>query len=59
MRYTTPSITDYGSITEHTFTRCQGLPDVEGQKVGNPAPINRDKFCECSHTDQPDLCENP
>jgi hypothetical protein len=55
MRYTTPQVIDYGSITEHTFTACQGLPAGSG-KVGNPAPINRDKFCECSHTDQPDLC---
>ena len=57
MRYDAPMVIDYGSITEHTFTACQGVPNNPGDKVGSPEQINRDKFCECSHTDQPDLCE--
>ena len=52
VKYETPEIRDYGSIAEHTFTRCN--PGAQTDKVGGPAPLLKDKFCECSHT----CCEN-
>ena len=54
MNYQTPVIVDYGSIVDHTFSRCGGT--CGDGKEGNPEQIARDKFCECSHTNLPDQC---
>jgi hypothetical protein len=55
LTYQTPIVADYGSIADHTFTRCGGnCPN--SNKTGSAQPIGRDKFCECSHTNLPDQC---
>jgi hypothetical protein len=52
MRYGTPQIVDYGSITDHTFARIGGC----GPKCGAPEPLIRDTNCEASHTFGVDQC---
>ena len=57
VRYEAPSIVDYGSITEHTFTTCGGSgmhPSKPGKKPVPKGPMSPtthfDKFGECSET---------
>jgi hypothetical protein len=47
MTYEKPEIVDYGSIADHTFTRCGGV----GPKVGDFRTCELDKFGECSCSD--------
>jgi hypothetical protein len=47
MKYEKPEIADYGSIADHTFTRCGGV----GPKVGDFRTCELDKFGECSCSD--------
>jgi hypothetical protein len=44
--YKAPSIVDYGSIGDHTFTRCP--PAVEGAPPKDFTQCPEDKFEECS-----------
>ena len=44
--YKAPSIVDYGSIGDHTFTRCP--PAVEGAPPKDLTQCPEDKFEECS-----------
>jgi len=53
VEYKAPTLIDYGSISEHTFTRCGGT----GPKIGGSVGF-RDKFCECSHTTGVDQCDS-
>jgi hypothetical protein len=51
MRFERPTVTDHGSIMEHTFYRCPsgtGTPGVDPPK--NPEDMEFDKFGECSHS---------
>jgi hypothetical protein len=48
MRYEKPTVVDFGSIAEHTFTRCA---DATGNSDAPPKDLNlcsHDKFGECS-----------
>lgn len=47
MRYEKPEIVDYGSIADHTFTRCGGI----GPKLGDFRSCELDNFQECSCSD--------
>lgn len=47
MRYEKPEIVDYGSIADHTFTRCGGV----GPKLGDFRSCELDNFQECSCSD--------
>jgi hypothetical protein len=51
MTYEIPEVIDYGSISDHTFTRCGGT----GPKIGGTSGF-RDKNCECSHSVGVDQC---
>ena len=42
MKYETPTVTDYGSIAEHTF-------DNPGKGDKSATPMETDKFGEFSH----------
>lgn len=53
MKFQYPTITDHGSIADHTFTRCN--PSGAHEYNGNPPPpktyitsCELDKFAECS-----------
>lgn len=51
MRYEIPDVTDFGSIADHTFTRCNPGGALPGGPPGgkDPNPIyGYDKFQECS-----------
>lgn len=50
MVYRTPAIVDYGSITEHTFWRCNSPVAIPGLPPKSRELLTRDNFCECSHT---------
>ncbi len=48
MRYNAPLVVDYGSIAEHTFTRCPGGTGGEGDPPKDYQMCEHDKFGECS-----------
>ena len=48
MRYEKPTITDYGSIARHTFTRCPSGDPVAGARPKDWQDFPTDKFGECS-----------
>jgi hypothetical protein len=52
MTYEAPQVIDYGSIADHTFTRCGG---TDTSKIGGTVGF-RDKQCECSHSVGVDQC---
>lgn len=47
--YSVPQIVDYGSIAEHTFTRCGGTHAPKDHPY--PPAYHLDKFNECSALD--------
>jgi hypothetical protein len=47
--YSVPEIVDYGSIAEHTFTRCGGTHAPKDHPY--PPLYHLDKFNECSALD--------
>ena len=47
--YSVPKIVDYGSIAEHTFTRCGGTHVPKDHPY--PPLYHLDKFNECSALD--------
>ena len=47
MRYNAPLVVDYGSIAEHTFTRCPG-GNSEADMPKDYQVCEHDKFGECS-----------
>ncbi len=47
--YSAPQIVDYGSIAEHTFTRCGGTHAPKDHPY--PPAYHLDKFNECSALD--------
>ena len=47
--YNVPKIVDYGSIAEHTFTRCGGTHAPKDHPY--PPLYHLDKFNECSALD--------
>lgn len=47
--YSVPKIVDYGSIAEHTFTRCGGTFAPKDHPY--PPLYHLDKFNECSALD--------
>ena len=48
MKYEKPTITDYGSIARHTFTRCPSGDPVAGAPPKDWQDFPTDKFGECS-----------
>jgi hypothetical protein len=49
VRYERPEIVDYGSITDHTFSRCNpSAPAPIPPKGPADVPHHIDKFLECS-----------
>jgi hypothetical protein len=48
MRYETPVVTDFGSIAEHTFTRCDTASGGAGAPPKDWMTCEHDKFGECS-----------
>ena len=48
MRYETPRVIDFGSIAEHTFTRCDDSTGGETAPPKDPNIFGHDKFGECS-----------
>lgn len=48
MRYETPKVIDYGSIAEHTFTRCEGATGGSDAPPKDIMVCEHDKFGECS-----------
>lgn len=53
MRFEPPTITDHGSIAEHTFTRCAGGNPVPGAPPKDTEDFGLDKFGECSSGHSP------
>jgi len=47
MRYEAPKVVDYGSIAEHTFTRCPG-GDPNADMPKDFMVCEHDKHGECS-----------
>ncbi len=50
MKYEIPTVTDFGSIAEHTFTRCDTATGTWPKK--DWMTCEHDKFgeCSCGHT---------
>ncbi len=48
MKYEKPTITDHGSIAEHTFNRCE-TGDREADMPKDWQDFPPDKFGECSN----------
>ena len=50
--YTRPVIEDFGSIAEHTFSRCNpSAPKEKPRKDSSDVPHHIDNHMECSATD--------
>jgi hypothetical protein len=51
VRYEKPKVTDFGSIAEHTFTRCDTAEDRPGAPPKDFVTCAHDNHGECScHT---------
>jgi hypothetical protein len=48
MRYEVPAVTDFGSIAEHTFTRCDTAQGGAGAPPKDWMTCEHDNFGECS-----------
>jgi hypothetical protein len=48
MRYEIPAVIDFGSIAEHTFTRCDTASGGVGAPPKDWMTCEHDKFGECS-----------
>lgn len=52
MHYTAPLVVDYGSIADHTFTRCSDATGGGDDPPKDYQICEHDKFgeCSCGHT---------
>jgi hypothetical protein len=48
MKFIAPTLTDYGSIAAHTFTRCASGDPEPGAPPKDHLDFPLDKFGECS-----------
>jgi hypothetical protein len=52
MRYHSPAVVDYGSIADHTFSRCNpNAPEEIPPKDSADVPHHIDNHLECSAID--------
>jgi hypothetical protein len=51
MKYEKPVVVDFGSIAEHTFTRCEGATGGAGAPPKDEIICGHDNHGECSCND--------
>jgi hypothetical protein len=50
MRYNAPLVVDFGSIAEHTFTRCDPNDGYHAPKDWQICEYDKFAECSCGHT---------
>jgi len=51
VRYEAPTVVDFGSIADHTFTRCATAVGLPGSPPKDTMLCKHDNIGECSCTD--------